>query len=566
MHISRTSSCGSRSRLAGVIAPVAAALAIAVVAASCSTSSGTDGNQAAGSTSTTAAEGKKATLGPQDDTSPPVRGGQLVFGLEAEPDGLDPSRSRFAGSGHMMASAVFDPLATLDAGGKTVPYLAKSFDPSPDFREWTIVLPEGVTFHDGSPLNADALIVNLDYWTKSFITSLALTSLESYAKVDEQRVKLKMNQPWSSFPYAMTTQVGYIAAPSFLNNPDPTGPSMKPIGTGPFKFKEYLKGESFTADRNPDYWQKNLPYLDQIRFKFIADSNARIEQLTNQDIDVMHAYQPTAVLKMREEAAAGKAKLVENSQGEEDFEVLNTEKAPFDELTARQAIAHATDAAAWRALDKGVPIPATNPFAPGQLGYTTDDAYPGHDLEKAKAKAAEYKAKTGKDIEFTLYVTGNLDDTAEGQLLADQWAQAGIKANLETLDQSTLIAKVVLGDYQMADWRNYSAPDPDGDYLWWHSKSVTPPPKISPNVSRLKDPEIDAALDRARGSTDEAQRNQDYQTVARRLNEQVAVLWLGRVVWIVAANPEVQGIYAANNGTGGNLGAKTWLAQLWIKR
>jgi len=544
-----------------------ALIAIVGLIAACGTKEAT--GPASSSTDVTGLTGGPTTRpvrGPADDSGTPQKGGALVFGVEAEPDGLDPSRSAFDTSGHTIASAVFDPLATLDAAGKPVPYLASAITPSADFKVWTIKLQADVTFHNGSKLDAEALRVNFDYLTKSFITSPAMTSVGTYEVVGPLELKVTMTQPWTSFPYSLTTQAGYVAAPEFLTNPDPSGPSMRPIGTGPFKFKDYTKGDSFVAERNPTYWQKDLPNLDQIKFRFMPDALSRLTALTDGDIDILHAYQATVVSKAREAAAKGELKAVENGDGEEDNIAINTEKEPFDDLTARQALAHATDAAKWRALaevdqDREV----RGPFAKGQLGYSADDAYPAFDLAKAKQLAQQYEAKHGKPIEAEVFTTGNIDDQAQMQLLIDQWAEAGIKVTIKTAQLAELVVNVVLGQYQLAGWRNFGSLDPDGDYLWWHSSAVLPTPKISTNVTRFKDSEIDKALDEARGTSDEATRQKAYETVERRLNMGVAYVWLGRPTWVIAADTKVQGLPALANGSGATLASKTWLANLWIK-
>jgi peptide/nickel transport system substrate-binding protein len=507
----------------------------------------------------------RPVLGPADESGSPQRGGGIVFGVEAEPDGLDPSRSTFDTSGHTLASAVFDPLATLDASGKAVPYLASALEPSKDFKEWTITLRENVTFHDGSKLDAEALKVNFDYLTASFITAPAMTSVKSYAVVAPLQLKVTMTQPWTSFPYTLTSQGGYVAAPSFLTNPDPNGPSMHPIGTGPFKYKEYTKGTSFTAERNTSYWQKDLPYLDQITFRFMPDALTRLTALTKGDIDILHAYQATVVTKAREGAAKGDLKAVENGEGEEDNIAINTEKEPFDDIVARQALAYATDAVKWRELaETNADHEVRGPFAKGQLGYSADDAFPSFDLAKATQLAKDYEKKHGHPIEAEVLTTGNIDDQAQMQLLIEQWGKAGIKVTIKTAELAGLVAAVVLGGYQLAGWRNFGSLDPDGDYLWWHSSAIQATPKISTNVARYKDVEIDKALDEARGTTDAATRQKDFEIVERRLNEGVAYVWLGRPTWVIAANPRVQGLAALANGSGATIASKTWLATLWI--
>jgi hypothetical protein len=147
------------------------------------------------------------------------------------------------------------------------------------------------------------------------------------------------------------------------------------------------------------------------------------------------------------------------------------------------------------------------------------------------------------------------------QLLVDQWAKAGIKVTIKSSELSGLIAQVVLGTYQLAGWRNFGSIEPDGDYLWWHSNAIQPSPKISTNVARFSDPEIDKALDDARGTSDPAKRAADYELVTpaqRRCPTCAGPAHLGD-----RRLAPGQGS-AARPRSGATLGAKTWLAKLWI--
>lgn len=549
-------------------AAVATALALAVGA--CSSD---DTTEDAGSGGTTpAVEEASTVLGPPDVEGDPQQGGAVAFGVEAEPDGLDPTRSAFDASGHLMASAVFDTLTEIDDEGNAVPFLAESIEPNDDFTQWVIRLREGVTFHDGTPLDADALVLNFQYWLESFITAPSLAAVESYEATGPLEVTVTMSQPWVTFPYSLNAQTGYVAAPSFLENPVQGGPPMNPIGTGPFKLAEkdaYVPGTSFTVVRNEDYWRDGLPHLDSIAFEFLPDAVARVGALEDGDVDMIHGYNPVILDRVRADAEAGEAKVVSNGVGEEDVIALNAERPPFDDLTARQAVSYATDASAWRAKAEspadGQDHPVRSPFVAGQLGFTEDDGFLAYDLDKAKELAADYEAEHGEPITFELVSTSLVVDQELSQILVDQWAEAGIQATIKTMPLAELVVATVLGDYQAVNWRNFGSPDPDADYLWWHSTGIVPEGRVSTNVARYSDPDIDAALDLARGSTDEAERDEAYQTVARRLNDGAAYVWLGRPTWVIAAQPDVQGLGEAQV-TMATLGAKTWLADLWLSR
>jgi peptide/nickel transport system substrate-binding protein len=452
-----------------------------------------------------------------------------------------------------------DPLYTLDEDARPVPYLGEAV-PDEDYTQWTITVREGVYFHDEAPLDSTALDVMWRYYTASFITSLALSNIAGYEVSGPRSITITMKRPWASFPYILTSQVGYVPSPNMLLNPD----VKRPVGTGPFRFGEWTEAR-IVLDRNPDYWQDDRPYLDEVRFDFLPDASDRLIAFGAGDVDAIHGSEPSVVVAMREAAAEGRAKVVENANGETDVLTINTERRPFDDVDVRRALAHATDTDAWRnQINQGVPKEATNPFAPGRPGFTEDDGYPAHDPGRAKELVDAYESRTGEQIRFTYLVTGGPNDLTEAQTLIDQWAEVGIDAQIEKIEQSDLIARVVIGDYQVADWRNFGSPEADGDWHWWHSESISPKPKISPNVARLADPQIDAALDAARASTDPQVDDEQYQVVAKRLGDQVPYLFLGRTVWVLAARPDVNGLYAAANGTGSTLGAKTWIKDIWM--
>ncbi len=531
------------------------ATALVVGAAACS-SSGTTTQQATGQTTPTTVSGVR--LQGMGDGATPTDGGKVVIGLEAESSGWDPTTNGWSGVGHYVASAIFDPLATLDADGKAVPYLAESMTPSEDGKVWTITVRDGVTFHDGTPLTADAVKLNLDRQKASATTGKALASVQSIDVVDPRTVKVTMSQPWISFPYTLTTQVGYVAAPSMLNGPDG---ALKPVGTGPYVFQSWDQDVSFRATKNPAYWQKGKPHLAEIEFRPIPDADARVAALRNGTIDMMHTPVPGDVAQLRDT----EFKMVENANGEETFVVLNTATAPFDDPIARRAVALATDTKTYvDTVGAGLTTAANGPFVPGQLGYREDTGYPAFDLDKAKELVKEYETKHGGPLAFTYKGGATVADRTGQQLLTDMWRKAGMQVDVATIKQSDQIATGVIGDFQAIDWRNHGSPDPDGEYVWWHSKTIVPVGGISTNVPRFADAKVDGALDDARVTADPTKRDEDFAMVAQQLNTALPYIWLTHVDWALAANPRVHGFEDAANGSISTLGAKTWLADLWV--
>lgn len=549
-----------RARLA-----VALTCAAALVAGACGGTSGPgpDGGQAATPSTTTmsAAGGSKA--GPADGAKP-TDGGSVVMAIEAEPEGIDPTRYVLSESGHAVASAVFDPLTTLDGDGKAVPYLAKSVVGTDENKTWTIELPTGVKFHDGSELNAKLLVNNLEAYRASYVTKLGLQTVTTIEATDATHVVVKLIRPWAEFPLALTSQFGYVVPQAMIDNPEL---ATKPIGTGPFVFDSHTgtaPNQSWEFKKNPSYWKAGLPHLDEITFNVVPDNNDRLAKLKAGDIDLLHTYQPQLITTLR---ADPEIKKVENIQGSEDFFLLNTQAPPFDNINARRAVVYATDSPKWvREQMLGVELNANSPFAPGQPGYSEDSGYPGFDLAKAKDAVKAYTDETGKPLEFEVITANELQAAQEYQYFAASWTEAGMKVTPKQLPQINLIASSATGAYQMARFRNFSFPNPDVDTIFWLTTSIAEGQNVSLNFPRYKNPKIDELAATALASTDPKVRDQAYRDMARIWGEDLPYVWLGRPTWMLAANPKVNGIYAATNGTIGTIGGKPWIAELWVQQ
>lgn len=207
----------------GVLALVAT---LVLVATGCAKS---DTGSSAGTTSSTVAAnvglaGAKIT-GPTDLTTQPKTGGQLSFGIEAETEGMDPTRNAFSSAGHVVASAVYDPIVTTDDKGKVVPYLAERFSSTPDFTTWSFDIRSGVTFHDGEPLTADIVKQNLEAHRVSPISALALRAVSQVDVVAPNTVKVTLSEPMASFPTSSPPRSATSSRPRC--SPIPTWPPSR---------------------------------------------------------------------------------------------------------------------------------------------------------------------------------------------------------------------------------------------------------------------------------------------------------------------------------------------------
>jgi peptide/nickel transport system substrate-binding protein len=526
-------SAGRRSSVVRAFGVLALA---GLVAAGCSNASDngtTNGEQGVGTTD--------YTIAPEGE---PRRGGTLIYGLEAETDGFNPTGNRWAVSGHMVAQAVFDSLTALDVNAEPQPYLAQSVEPNDDYTVWTITLREGVTFHDGSPVNAAAVKATLEGHKASALTGSAVTPIESIAVADELTAEVTMSQPWAAFPAALTSQVGYVVAPVMLDDATKEAASRAPVGSGPFRFKEWVPNSRWVGEANESYWQEGLPYLDGIEFRPIPVVRSRFNSLQTNEIQMMHTTDPTTIAALREAGRAGTLQLVEDrGEGEESFVLLNLENAPLDDLRIRQALAYGTDTETYnQVINDGVSVVANNLFNPSSP-WRVDTDYPSFDPDRARELVEEYKADTGAtEVRFRLTTTPTPETRASVEQLQQQWSDIGITVDVNDVEQAAFISTAIASDFDANLWRQYGAPDPDVDLVWWYSKGATPESQNILNFPNMFDPQIDDALQRGRQSADLEVRREAYADFQRRFNEIIPAIWLNHTLWAVAAQTNVRGI------------------------
>jgi peptide/nickel transport system substrate-binding protein len=472
--------------------------------------------------------------------SDPRTGGSLTFATEAEITTFDPRLGAWDSTGLLYARTVWDPLCLQAADGSIRPYLAQSVTPNADYTQWTITLRPNIRFHDGSLLDAYTVKVNLDGYARASLTAPYLLNMNGTRVIDSQTLLVTMNTPWVPFPSFLTGHVGFIAGLKQLS--DTSGRST-PIGTGPFVFKDWVPGDHFTATRNPNYWRTGLPHLDSITYRPIFDSTARANSLMAGNVDLMHSSDAQSVADFARRPGYVHLDDRDSVLGEPDqnFILLNTAVPPLNDVRVRQALAYATDRR--RAVDtlyNGLTAPADGPFLRGSPYYGST-GYPNFDLNRAKALVAEYRRDVGP-VSFKFTTVPSAPARKRNELLQAMWKEAGIQTDIVDVEQSLLIVNAIVGNYQACGWRQFNQPDPDANYAWWSSKTAAPVGRQALNFSRIRDPQLDAALDAGRTQVDPVVRAAAYQLVAARFGALVPFVWLAPTVWIVTGRSVVGGL------------------------
>jgi ABC-type transport system substrate-binding protein len=534
----RSEERAKRSAAAGVAAAV---VALAFVALGCGTSGTTAGPPDTGAG--VVADNPEVSIAP---SGTPQMGGRLVYGLEAESDGFDPTKNRWAISGLQVAYTVYDPLFALDANGVAQPYAIATSSHNADYTVWTSTLRPNLVFHNGEKATAKSLQKQVEAFHSAPLTAPAIRPYKSSRIIDDLTIEITLNTPWAQFPYVLTGQGGALVAPEVFDNPQG---NRNPIGTGPFKFVEWKTDDHLTVTRNDQYWMKDangqqLPYLKDIVFKPIPDSAARAKALESGDVNMIHDNHPTELAELKARAQNGELQYVpDRGETEETFLMFNTVQPPLDDPLLRQALAYATNPDDYLEISGDAPDQlADGPFAKTSKWYV-DAGFPRYDLTKAKDLIAQYKAKHGDGpITFKIATLTNNENTAIVQKLQADYQEIGVDAQPDSIEQVQLITEAVTGKYDAMTFRLFGAADPDADYHFWAPINSTPPGTFGLNFSRLQSDQVQKDLDVGRQSPDFATRKAAYDDAQKQWATLVPYIWLDHVQWVIVADDTVRGI------------------------
>ena len=472
---------------------------------------------------------------PPEPATGPVYGGTLIFGVEAETqDGWNPATTQCAVSCHTVMRAIFDPLTINDANGVPQPYLLESFEANEDFTVWTFRMRPGIKFHDGTPADAHALATHFRNLLSGALAGQTLRRLDSWEVIDDLTLELHSSVSFAGLPGGLTGQLGYLAAPSQYADPDG---AANPVGTGPFVFKSWIPEAELVVERNPDYWRSDaegraLPYLDGIVFRPINESDSRRVALELGDVHVTHSDDGLEFENFRENFKT----VEERSFLQTRHLLLNHAQPPFDDIRARQALAHCTDRETFNLLRTGDAFDIANgPFGPNTPGFLSDNGFPSYDLEAGRALWAQLPDPGT----IRLGTTGEPADRTSAELLAQMWEVCGLDIQIDQLDQGAMIRNAVMGNFQVNLWRNHDGISLATERVWWHSKFTT---GLALNLGRIHNDSLDAALDEATVTTDRDELRRIAEDVNRIFAAGVHNVWLYWVKWILPHRENVHNL------------------------
>ncbi len=443
------------------------------------------------------------------------KGGTMVIGVETDFRGFDALKARVLGvSASTAANVIMERLEELDGEGNLVPRLAISRQIADDAKSITLKLRQGVTFHDGTPFTADAVV---QYYTRildpknRYVGLLFIYPLQSAEKVDDFTVRFNLRHPWLPWLRGAGTAHSFV---SYIPSPKATeadSQNRQPVGTGPFIFEEWQPGNKFVVRKNPDYWDVDKIHLDRIVFRFLPDQQTRYLSLKGGEVDMIWTDRGPTILRAEQEAEFNTYK--RDGVGAGIF-FLNTAKPPLDDLRVRQAVSHAWDQKIFiKSSLKGTRPFITSPF--GADDPCNEAGFLHHDVSKARELVKAY----GKPVEIELIHTTTPRGREFGEILQQLLKKAGIKLTLSPVDQLQLRQRVFTKNYQISGWRIADVADV-GPQLFALLYSKSPY-----NLTQYKNPAMDALVYGQRIEVDPVKRQQKLCKVSEFMNQQAMILY-----------------------------------------
>lgn len=522
----------------------------------------------------------------------PQYGGMLRVAGESEVSNpWLPAQMRCDAYCFQRAYTFFETVTAIGADGEAHGLLAESVVPNDDFSQWTVTVRPGIVFHDGTPLDADAVIYNLQKAGTSLLISKALKDVAHRPdgslmidKVDDMTFTISTGKdgdpasplPWPGFASTLASQWGFIASPTWLEAVEVgTAQASMPVGTGPFTVVSYAPRDKLLVERNANYWQKDsfgnqLPYLDAIEFRVVDDPEVAAEGLDVGGIDMMSTGSGSVIDAWR--SAPDRFAVTERDRFvSTTYLLLDLDKdTALRDRRVRLALSEAIDRDELiETITAGVATVANGVFSPGQEGFLEDNGLDTvRDVESARALVDEYTAETGRTVSVTLGTTVTTSNAQMVELIAGYWEEIGVDVRIEQIPQDAFITKAIFGDptFEAFTWASHAGRRVDEQFYWWHSFTAAPDGELSLNIGRMRDSVVDAGLEAARSLPTAQERETAAESVNRRFAQEVYMIPLFWNVSATATAMNVRGVGATVLPDGEPVSeyAVVWPTALWF--
>ncbi len=486
---------------------------------------------------------------------------ELTYGLTLAPTGIDPHLNASVELGIPLTS-VYDTLIfqTPDSG-EFVPGLASEWSISPDGLIYSFTLREDVVFHDGTRFDADAVKANIDYVTNPEHRSQKAVSMLGPLETVEVRspyeVAFHLDRPYAPLLDSLSQVYLGIASPSALEAWGPVDYQFHQVGTGPFRFVEYLPNDRLVLERNPDYawapeiYRQDAPGIDRITFRFFEDPATRALALEGGQVDVIGELPHHEADRLAELSEFNIDPVL--IPGQPLQFIFNTERAPTDDAGVRQALVLGVDRSRIVETVFGGNSPvAVGPLSASPFGFAAEAAFPEYDPDLAAEllEAAGWdlpedggtRRKANVELKLDLVVPPWGSNPDVGQLVESAWEQLGADVTLTVAPGfGPLNEARAEGEYSAIGMNTFGT-DPELLRPFYDSDGFF-------NWSGYRNPELDALLESAAESfASPDQREQIYEEFAEQVRDQWLILPIRDYVNLVGTSQRVEGLHFSPQG------------------
>lgn len=483
-------------------------------------------------------KGKATSNGTNTSKGPKI----LTYAQSADPRGLDPAYVDDGESAKVMVN-VYEGLVKYKADSTEIePCLATEWKISDDGKEYTFTLRQGVKFHDGTPFNADAVKYSIERQLPPKVTddmpyaSFTFEQVDKVEKIDDYKVKITLKQPSTPFlaNLAMALAAPIVSPTAAEKN---GGKLMEtPVGTGPFKFVKWDKGQAITLEKNNDYWGTKAK-SDKVIFRFIKENSVRASELLAGTADIIDSVDANDIKKLQD----NKIELFKGQGMNINYMAFNCSRAPFNDPKVREAISRAINKEELvKYLYQGYATQAESPLPSFIPGFNDKSKSYGYDPEKAKQLLKE-AGKENLQIKMITYSNARPYNSVNGQKLAEAiqnyLSKVGVTAKIDVFEWKEYKTKVAQGegDILFYGWIGDNG-DADNFMSLFDSKEI----KSSLNSAKYTNKQVDELLAKARTTPNGTSRNDLYKQIQDIVLKDAAWLPISNAQDLAAYSPKVK--------------------------
>lgn len=482
----------------------------------------------------------------QGSTDTPKKDQDMVIAVNENFISMDPHNTGDTNSNSVQA-AMLEGLLGTDKDGKIIPQLAEEYTVSESALEYSFKLRENVKFHDGTDLTAEVVKANFERIMndeKIRLHSRGFNSIESIEILNDYALKVTLKEPYAG----MLTRfvAAKILSPELLKK-GTEEIAKAPVGTGPFKFVEWVQGDHLTVERFDEYWDK-ADRVKKITYKPVPENGSRVAMLKTGEAHVIY---PLPVQNIKELENNKDVEVVTIPSTIARYVSINTTKGPLADVRVRQAMNYAVSKEAFiSVVNSGYGLPLDSAIPSKTLHYKQQEVY-NQDIEKAKALLKEAGYENG----FTTEIWGNTNsDTMKGmQFIQQQLKEIGITVEIKSMEEGTL-SDEIYGPQTPEDakvqmwyvsWSAYPSDTTNATRPLFSSKSFPP---NGANTAYYKNDEVDAWIDEVNVTADPSKQAELYSNIQSAIYKDAPWIFLGVDEILTGMRSNVEGVYITPDG------------------